>query len=160
MVAKSITVEIDSPVEAKRFWAAIVKDYDLLPRQMPGVCSGVTLVKGDGGVGTIIQIDYTPVNKDFSYVKERVDEVDEGNFVYSFSYVEGGEVGTKWASAKFKMQLTPKTEGGCVLKHTCEYDTLPGIPLDEAKLEEMERSAAGLLKSIEAYLVSNPTVYC
>ncbi|KAH9305708.1 hypothetical protein KI387_010112, partial [Taxus chinensis] len=91
MVARSITVEIDSPVEAKRIWNAIVKDYNLLPTQMPGVCSGVTLLNGNGGVGTVIQINFTPVNKDFSYVNERVDEVDEENFVYKFSYVEGGE---------------------------------------------------------------------
>ncbi|GLJ35639.1 hypothetical protein SUGI_0716310 [Cryptomeria japonica] len=159
MVATSISVEIDSPVEATRLWKAIVKDYDLLPKQMPGVCSGVTRLQGDGGVGTVIQIDFTPVNKDFSYVKERMDEIDEENFYYKFSYVEGGELGTVWASAQFKLKLTPKAEGGCVLSHTCDYDSLPGVSIDQAKIQEMEGAATGLLKTVEAYLISNPTLY-
>ncbi|GLJ09154.1 hypothetical protein SUGI_0102820 [Cryptomeria japonica] len=159
MVATSVSVELDSPVEVKKLWKAIVKDAELFPKQVPGLCSAVTRLQGDGGVGTVIQIDFTPVNKDFSYVKERTEEIDEENFYYRYSYVEGGQLGILWASAQFKLKMSPKAEGGSVVKFTCEYDTLPGISIDQAKVKEMEGASVGLLKAVEAFVIANPSLY-
>ncbi|KAH9298857.1 hypothetical protein KI387_030539, partial [Taxus chinensis] len=60
MVAGIISIEIESRVEAKRLWNAVVKDRDLVAREMPEICEGVTLLEGEGGVGSIKQINFTP----------------------------------------------------------------------------------------------------
>ncbi|XP_057863805.2 major strawberry allergen Fra a 1.07 [Cryptomeria japonica] len=160
MVAGSFSIEIESPVEAKRMWKATVDTHNLLPKQAPALISGITLVQGDGGVGTIRQVNFTAANKDFSYVKEKVDLIDEANMVYGFSHVEGGMLGTKVASVSYKVKYTPKPGGGCITTYSCNYDSLPGVPHDEAKVEEIKANSTGLFKQVEEYLIANPTLYC
>ena len=160
MVAGSYTVEIESSVEAKRLWNATVKDsHNIFPKIAPGIVAGITILQGDGGVGTIRQIDFTAANKEFSYVKERVDKVDEDNFSYTYSHVEGGVLGTKLASAQYQAKFSPKAGGGSISSYTCHYDTLPGVDQDEAKTEEIKSKSTGLFKLIEAYLIAHPTLY-
>ncbi|XP_057863809.1 pathogenesis-related protein 1 [Cryptomeria japonica] len=160
MVAGSFSFEIESPVEAKRLWKATVDSHNTLPKQAPGIISGITLAQGDGGVGTIRHVKFTPANKDFSYVKEKVDLIDEANLVYGYSLVEGGMLGKKVASVSDKIKFTPKSGGGCITKFNCNYDSLPGVPHDEAKIEEIKANSKGLFKQVEQYLIANPTLYC
>uniref|UniRef100_A0A0C9S3F2 TSA: Wollemia nobilis Ref_Wollemi_Transcript_15257_977 transcribed RNA sequence n=1 Tax=Wollemia nobilis TaxID=56998 RepID=A0A0C9S3F2_9CONI len=161
MAEGSLTIEIESSVEAQRLWNAMVKDeHNLLPQQAPQIISGVTFVHGDGGVGSIKQFNFTPVNKDFSYVKERVDEVDEANFVYSCSHVEGGLLGKRVASAKFQQKYIPKSEGGCKFVWRCDYESLPGVEHEEDKVQEAKDNITALFRMLEAYLISNPGLYC
>ncbi|XP_057863807.2 major strawberry allergen Fra a 1.07 [Cryptomeria japonica] len=160
MVAGSFSIEMESPVEAKRLWKATVDSHNLLPKQAPGLISDITLVQGDGGVGTIRHVKFTPANKDFSYVKEKVDLIDEANLVYGYSLVEGGMLGQKVASVSHKVKYTPKAGGGAISTYSCNYDSLPGVPHDEAKIEEIKANSTGLFKQVEEYLIANPTVYC
>ncbi|KAH9307749.1 hypothetical protein KI387_035660, partial [Taxus chinensis] len=60
MVTERVTVQIESSVEAKRLWNALVVDGpNLLAKQLPEICSGVTFLHGDGGVGSIKQINFS-----------------------------------------------------------------------------------------------------
>ncbi|KAH9306667.1 hypothetical protein KI387_011072, partial [Taxus chinensis] len=139
MVSGSITNELESPLEAQRVWNAFVKDgHNLLPKQVPEVFSSITFIQGDGGVGSIKQINFTDANPDFSFVKELVEEVDEEKFVYRYSHVEGGMLGKKLVSAKYEFKYTPKPEGGCVCSSVFHYETLPGVPHDESKVQEIK----------------------
>uniref|UniRef100_A0A0C9S638 TSA: Wollemia nobilis Ref_Wollemi_Transcript_11990_865 transcribed RNA sequence n=1 Tax=Wollemia nobilis TaxID=56998 RepID=A0A0C9S638_9CONI len=161
MVAGSLTVENESELEAKRLWNAIVKDgHNLLPKLASETVSGVTIVQGNGDVGTIKQFHSPPASKEFIHTKERVDELDEENFCYKSTQLEGGLLGKKLASAKFEVKFTPKAAGGCVFTRTCEYETLSGVPEDEAKTQEMKDNSIAMFKKIEAYLLSNPGLYC
>ncbi|XP_057844251.1 pathogenesis-related protein 1 [Cryptomeria japonica] len=161
MVVGSIRHEIESAVEAKRLWNAFVKDgHNLLPKQIPELFSSITLLQGEGGVGTIKKINFTPVNKDFSYVKERVEELDEENFVYRSTHVEGGTLGKKLASASYEFKYTPKAEGGCLCSSVFHYDSLPGVMQNESKVQEIKCAGTALFKKIESYLLANPTMYC
>ena len=160
MVAGSYSIETESPVEVKRLWNATLDTHNLLPKIAPEIISSITLLQGDGGVGTIRQLYFTAANKDFSYVKEKVDVVDEANMVYSFSHVEGGMIGTKAASISYMVKFASKEGGGSIATTTCNYDSLPGVPHDEAKVEEIKAKSIGLFKMVEEYLISNPTLYC
>ncbi|GLJ20120.1 hypothetical protein SUGI_0365270 [Cryptomeria japonica] len=159
MVAESYSFEIESPVEAKRLWNGTLDTYNLLPKQVLGITSGITLFQGDGGVSTIRQVNFTAANKDFSYVKEKVDLIDEANMVYSFSHVEGGVIGTKDASISYTIKFSPKAGDGSITTTTCNYDSLLGVPPDEAKIEEIKAQSIGLFKKVEEYLIANPTLY-
>ncbi|GLJ10575.1 hypothetical protein SUGI_0130960 [Cryptomeria japonica] len=161
MVVGSITHQIESPLEAKRLWNAFVKDgHNLMPRQAPEIFSSITLLYGDGGLGTIRQINLTPANKDFSYVKERVEEVDEEKLVYRYSHVEGGLLGKRLASNSYEFKYIPKAGGGCICSYVIHFDTLPGIPPEEGKAKEIKQTSTALFRKIEAYLLANPNLYC
>ncbi|KAH9307797.1 hypothetical protein KI387_035708, partial [Taxus chinensis] len=95
-----------------------------------------------------------------SYVRERVDELDEDNFVYRFSHVKGGELVNKLVSAQFQLKIMRKAEGGCVVTHSCEYETHPALPHDQRQVEQMKAQSTALFKKMEAFLLSNPTLYC
>ncbi|KAH9301082.1 hypothetical protein KI387_012665 [Taxus chinensis] len=160
MVAGSFSHEIVSPVDAKRLWNAFVKDgHNLLPKQAPEIFSSITFLQGDGGVGTIKEVKLTPAHKEFNYVKERVEEVDDAKLVYRYSHIEGGLLGKKVTSARYELKYTPKPEGGTVCSSTFYFDSLPGVPEDQAKIEEVKEKSTALFKKIEAYLLANPTLY-
>ncbi|XP_057814139.1 pathogenesis-related protein 1-like [Cryptomeria japonica] len=153
MVAASVTIQVESEVAAKRLWNALVKDHSLIAREMPELCTGVTFLQ-----------EYDIVNDstgatEFSYVKERVDVVDEENFIYSYTDLEGGELGKNLKSAQFTLKMSPKAEGGSVVTHICNFDTLPGVPQEESKLEAMKAQLTALFKKMEAYVIANPTLY-
>ncbi|GLJ09620.1 hypothetical protein SUGI_0112890 [Cryptomeria japonica] len=118
------------------------------------------MVAGSYRVGTIRQVNFTAANKDFRYVSEKVELIDEANMVYSFSHVEGGALGTKVASVSYKIKLTLKVGGGSISTTTCNYDSLPGVPHDEAKIEEIKANSIDLFRMVEGYLIANPTLYC
>eukprot|EP01018_Ginkgo_biloba_P028136 Gb_29597 [translate_table: standard] len=160
MGAASVSTQSVSVVDCKRLWKAIAKDgHNVFPKVLPGFIASVS-VQGDGGVGSIRQIKFTPANKDFSYFNERIDEIDEENFVFKYTAVEGGQLGKTLSSAKFALKLVPNKEGGCVSTWTCHYDTLTGAADVEAKIQEMKEGSLGLLKVVEGYLLSNPSLYC
>jgi hypothetical protein len=61
MVAGTATTEDLSEVEATRLWNAMVKGgHNLFPKIFPEFFSSVTFLQGDGGVGTIKQLNFTP----------------------------------------------------------------------------------------------------
>ncbi|XP_057814140.1 major allergen Pru ar 1-like [Cryptomeria japonica] len=159
MVAGTVTIETESEVAPKRLWNALVKDHELIAREIPELCAGVTFLEGNGGVGSIKQINFTPGSTEFSYVKERVDVVDEEKLIYSYTDIEGGELGKNLASAQFTLKLSPKAGGGSVVSHICNFDTLPGVPQEEAKLEAMKAQLTALFKKMEAYVIANPSLY-
>ena len=59
MVAGSYSIERESPVEVKRLWNATLDTHNLLPKIAPEIISSITLLQGDGGVGTIRQVNFT-----------------------------------------------------------------------------------------------------
>nr|AAF12811.1 putative intracellular pathogenesis-related protein [Picea glauca] len=160
MVSGTPVTEDVCQVEARKLWNPMAKDsHNLLPKVLPEIFASVTLLQGDGGVGTIKQLNFTPANKDFSFVKERVDEIDEEKMVYKYTTIEGGSLGKKLSAASFEVKISPRKEGGCVATWVCNYETLPGGQLDEGRVKEIKENSVAMLKKIEQYLLSNPTLY-
>nr|AAU00104.1 pathogenesis-related protein 10-3.2 [Pinus monticola] len=161
MASGTATSEDYSEVEARRIWNALVKDsHNLFPKIFPDFFSSVTLLQGEGGVGTIKELNFTPANKDFSYAKERVYELDEENMVFKYTTIEGGLLGKKLSAWNFELKIVPKKEVGCVVSWICNYETLAGAPVDEGKAQEMKEQSNHMFKKIEQYLLSNPSLYC
>lgn len=161
MVAGTVTTEYVSQVDTKRLWNAMVKDaHNLYPKALHEFhISSVTVLRGDGGVGTVRQLNYTPANKDFSYVKERLDLIDEENMVHKYAVIEGGSMGKKLSALNFELKFVHKEEGGCLLTWICNYETLPGSSVGEARAEEIKKLDDAMFKAIEQYLVFNPDLY-
>lgn len=161
MVAGTATTESVCQVEAKRLWNAMVKDgHNLLTRVLPEIFASVILLAGDGGVGTIKQLNFTPANKNFIHFKERVDEIDEEKMVYKYTTIEGGSLGKKISAASFEVKFAARKDGGCVATWICNRETLSGAQLDEGRAQEIKEKNTAILKKIEHYLLSNPNLYC
>jgi hypothetical protein len=162
MVAGTVTTEYVSQVETKRLWNAMVKDgHNLYPKALHEFnISSVTVLQGDGGVGTVRQLNFTPASKDFSYVKERLDVIDEDKMVHKYAAIEGGSLGKKLSALNFELKFVHREEGGCALTWICNYETLPGAPDGETRVEEIKKMDDAMFKKIEEYLISNPDLYC
>eukprot|EP00253_Pinus_taeda_P033113 PITA_33113 len=160
MVAGTATTDDVCEVEASRLWKAMVKDaHNLFPKVFPEIFSSVIFLQGDGGVGTIKQINFTSDN-DFSYVKEQVDEMDDDKMVYKYTLIEGGFLEKELSALNAELKLIPKNEGACVVSWISNYETLPGTELNEGRVEEIKENSNAMLRKIERYLLSNPNLYC
>eukprot|EP00253_Pinus_taeda_P018499 PITA_18499 len=151
MVTGTTTTERVSQVEAKRFWNATVKEsHNFLPEVLPHIFSSVTILEGDGGVAI----------KEFSYVKDRADEIDEEKLVYKYTVIEGGPLGNQLIALSYEIKFVAKEEGGCVISRTSNYETAPGAEFDEAKVKEVKENMNAMFEKVEQYLLFNPNVYC
>nr|ABK25705.1 unknown [Picea sitchensis] len=161
MVTGTTTTERVSKVEAKRLWSATVKDnHNFLPKIWPEIFSSVTFLEGDEGAGTIKQFNFTPAaTKEFSYVKERVDEIDEEKLVYKYAVIEGGPLGNNLIALSYEIKFVAREDGGCLITRTSNYETLPGAQFDEGKVKELKEKMNAMFEKVEQYLLSNPNLY-
>ncbi|XP_020271928.1 pathogenesis-related protein 1-like [Asparagus officinalis] len=152
--------EVECLVSAGRlFKAAILDWHNLGPEIAPGVIVRANLVSGDGGVGSIRELNFTS-SLPYRYLKERLDFIDHDKFECTSTLVEGGPLGTKFESASthFKFDSTSDGATSCIVKVTAIYKTLAGTPVSDDVTKSKE-IVTGHLKAAEAYLLANPTAY-
>ncbi|XP_058078791.1 pathogenesis-related protein 1-like [Magnolia sinica] len=160
MVAGTVSHEIQSPISPSRFWNAIVKDsHNLMPKLMPEIITSIVILEGDGGVGTIRQSNFTDAIKDFSYWKDRIDEIDNDKHLFKYSVIEGGLLGKKVKSTTFTLEFKGGIEGGSICKFHGEFETVEGSVPKEDETKEMMGNMVGMFKAVEGYLVANPNAY-
>ncbi|XP_039156427.1 major allergen Pru ar 1 [Eucalyptus grandis] len=64
MVVFKLSDEYSSPIPAARFFRALIGDFhNLIPKLMPEAIGSIDIVQGDGGAGTIMQINFTEGKK-------------------------------------------------------------------------------------------------
>ncbi|KAL6293063.1 hypothetical protein ACE6H2_001205 [Prunus campanulata] len=84
--------EFPSVIPPPRLFKAFVLDADnLIPKIAPQAIKSSEVVQGDGGVGTIKKITLGEGSQ-YSYVKHQIDSIDNENFVYSYSLIEGDAI--------------------------------------------------------------------
>ncbi|KAB1213904.1 Major allergen Pru av 1 [Morella rubra] len=66
--------------------------YNLIPKVAPHAIQKTEITEGYGGAGTIKKITFGEGSQ-FKYVKHRIDEVEQANFKYSYSLIEGDALG-------------------------------------------------------------------
>ncbi|KAJ0979905.1 hypothetical protein J5N97_015379 [Dioscorea zingiberensis] len=153
----SWSVEVESSVSAGRLFKAVVLDWHTVgPKAIPEIIKSASVVHVDGGVGSVRQINFTPVGP-FPYAKERLDFLDANNFEAKQSLIEGGGLGKKLESASSHIKFIPTNSGGCICKVTATYKPLPGCNSTEEETKAKE-GFTKIVKASEAYLLANPTV--
>ncbi|RWR76478.1 pathogenesis-related protein 1-like protein [Cinnamomum micranthum f. kanehirae] len=160
MVKGSFTEEKESMLPPSRLWKASIRDaLNLLPKIMPEFTASYQLLQGDGGVGSIRQLNCTPVFEDFTYVKDRVDIMDDEKHVFKCTVIEGGEIGRKLKSYSIEVQFQATSSGGCLSKMTVEYDTIKDSLLPEEEVAMRKEGIKWIGEALEAYLQANPDAY-
>lgn len=92
----------------------------------------------------------------FKYWKERIDILDEANFEWKVTIIEGGHIGTKLEWAWYHVKLVPAPGGGSVYKISSQHKSLSGKVFSEVDIEADKNGMLGLYKALDAYLTANP----
>ncbi|KAK1318837.1 hypothetical protein QJS10_CPB04g00912 [Acorus calamus] len=158
---KGFSHEFESPVQAsKMFKAGIVDAHNLVPKLIPAVVTGTTILQGDGGVGSIKRTDFSDVIP-FNYVTDRIDVQDEEKFIYKYTMIEGGLLGKKYEAADYEVRFEPKGDGdeGCVCRMSARYHVYDDHDFTDDDIKVGKNGLMGMYKAVEAYLLANPEAY-
>ncbi|KAK4586571.1 hypothetical protein RGQ29_023641 [Quercus rubra] len=151
--------EISSTIPPARLFKAFVLDADnLIPKLAPHAIKSAEIIEGNGGPGTIKKITFGEGSQ-FKYVKHRIDEIDQANFTYCYSVIEGDIVNELLEKISYEIKIVASPDGGSVLKNTSKYHTKGEQEIKEEKVKAGKEKAAGLFKAVEAYLLAHPDAY-
>ncbi|KAK7853497.1 major allergen pru ar 1 [Quercus suber] len=95
----------------------------------------------------------------FNYVKHRIDEIDNANFTYGYSLIEGDALTDKLEKISYEIKLVASPDGGSILKSTSKYHTKGDHEIKEEQIKAGKEKAAGLFKAVEGYLLANTDAY-
>ena len=95
----------------------------------------------------------------FNYVKHRIDEIDNANFTYGYSLIEGDALTDKLEKISYEIKLVASPDGGSILKSTSKYHTKGDHEIKEEQIKAGKEKAVGLFKAVEGYLLANPDAY-
>ncbi|XP_019263557.1 PREDICTED: major allergen Pru ar 1-like [Nicotiana attenuata] len=155
----TITDEFTSPISAPRMFKAFILDGDnLLPKIAPQVFKNIETIQGDGGPGTIKQMNFAEGSA-IKFVKHRVDAIDKEKMTYAYTLIEGDTLMDKIDSISYEINFESMPDGGCKGKNTSKYNTKPGVEIKEEEIKAGKEMAAGIVKAVEAYLLANPNEY-
>ncbi|XP_073127980.1 major allergen Pru ar 1-like [Henckelia pumila] len=159
MGVTKINQEFASPIAPGRLFNALILDSNtLLPKLLPQSIKNVETLQGDGGAGSIEQVNFTE-SSHFKYVKHRIDEVNKEKLTCKYSMIEGDALGDKLDRIAYDIKFESSNDGGCVCKMSSEYHVAEGHEIKEEEIRAGKESAKGIYKVIEAYLLQNPHAY-
>uniref|UniRef100_A0A2N9HIR0 Bet v I/Major latex protein domain-containing protein n=1 Tax=Fagus sylvatica TaxID=28930 RepID=A0A2N9HIR0_FAGSY len=95
----------------------------------------------------------------FNYVKHRIDEIDNANFTYAYTLIEGDAISETLEKISYEIKLVASPDGGSILKNTSKYHTKGDHEIKEDQIKAGKEKAGGLFKAVEAYLLANPDAY-
>ncbi|XP_040999891.1 major allergen Pru ar 1-like [Juglans microcarpa x Juglans regia] len=151
--------EYTSPITPARLFKALVLDaHNLIPKLMPQAIKSIEFTQGDGGAGSIRQITFAEGSQ-FSTLKNRIDEVNEENYSYKYTVIEGDALAEKLEFITHEVQFEPTPDGGSKNKMITKYHTKGDIVIKEEDIKAGKEKTLGMYKVAEAYLLQNPDAY-
>ncbi|GMY27841.1 major allergen Pru ar 1-like [Fagus crenata] len=149
--------ETNTVIPPARLFKAFVLDADnLIPKVAPQAIKSSEIIEGNGGPGTIKKITF---GSQFNYVKHRIDEIDNANFTYAYTLIEGDAISETLEKISHEIKLVASPNGGCILKSTSKYHTKGDHEIKEDQIKVGKEKSGGLFKAVEGYLLTNPDAY-
>ncbi|KAL3727589.1 hypothetical protein ACJRO7_032342 [Eucalyptus globulus] len=159
MVVFKLSDEYNSPIPAARFFRALIGDFhNLIPKLMPEAIESIDIVQGDGGAGTIMQINFTE-GRELSFIKSRVDVLDEETLTCVYRLIEGSQLMEKFESIAYEVNFEPTPNGGSKSRIASTYYTKGDFQLNEEEIKAGRERGLGIYIAVEAYLLQNPDAY-
>ncbi|XP_075654735.1 major allergen Pru ar 1-like [Castanea sativa] len=148
--------ETTTIIPPARLFKAFALDGDnLIPNVAPLAIESSEIIEGNGGPGTIKMINLGQRSQ-YNYAKLRIDEMDNANFTYGYSLIEGDALTRRPEKISYKFKLGAYPEGGSILKSICKYHTKGDLEIKEEEIKASKENIARLFKAVEAYLLVNP----
>ncbi|XP_059632442.1 major strawberry allergen Fra a 1.07-like [Cornus florida] len=144
---------------ARLFKASIYDSHNLIPKLMPQAIKSIEITQGNGGTGSIKQINFVE-GSTLNYLKFRIDELSEETFTYNYTLIEADPLMEKQIeSIVYEVKLEPALNGGTISKMTSKYYTKGDGELSEEVIKAGKERAMGMYKAVETYLLQNPDAY-
>ncbi len=157
MVVGTFSDEFTTSISPARLWKASVADsHNLLPKILSEHIASIEFVEGNGGPGSIKKVCFTQAVQKLTHVLNRVDVLDEANYVYKYTVIEGN---AKYESYCFEIKLEATADGGSVCKISGEYKTAGDSVLTDEETKAGKEGNKQMFKAVEAYLLANPDAY-
>ncbi|CAI0467152.1 unnamed protein product [Linum tenue] len=151
--------EITTAIPAARLFKAFVTDGDtLIPKIAPQAFKSFGILEGDGGPGTIKQIQMGE-GVPSKNVKTRIDALDAEKFEYTYTLLEGDLLNEKIESISYEVVFAPGTDGGTIAKIKTTYTTKGDEAPTEEELNKGKETGMAMFKVVEGYLQQNPDAY-
>ncbi|CAA0817540.1 MLP-like protein 423 [Striga hermonthica] len=149
-----------SKISPGRLFKSFILDaHNLIPKVLPGAFKSFEILEGDGGVGTIKLITFGEGSQ-FKSMKHRIDEIDEENYVFKYSVIEGDVLGDALESISYVVKVEAGPEGGSVCKTVSTYHTKKeDHHITEDLIKEGKEKAKAIFKAVEAHLHAHPHAY-
>ncbi|WOG96385.1 hypothetical protein DCAR_0415720 [Daucus carota subsp. sativus] len=155
----SYTDEYTSPIAPSRiFKASIVDSHNLIPKLLPQGIKGIDLIQGNGGAGSIKQVNFID-GRNFNSVKYHVDELSEDNYTYNYTLLEGDALVENLEKITYEVKFEASPSGGTISKVTSKYYTKGDFMLKEEDIKAGKDKVLLMYKVVEAYLLQNPDAY-
>ncbi|CAN6693686.1 unnamed protein product [Malus baccata var. baccata] len=159
MSSISLSQEFTSPVAADRLFKALIIDsHNLIPKLMPQAIKSIEIIHGDGGAGSIKQINFAEGTR-YKYMKNRIDALDVENLVCKYTLIEGDVLADKIKSVSYEVSFQASPNGGCTCKMMSEYHAAGDLEINEEEIRGGKERAMGMYKVVEAYLFESPGAY-
>ncbi|GFQ02202.1 s-norcoclaurine synthase [Phtheirospermum japonicum] len=119
-----VSEEIGVRVPATEAWKVYgtLKLADIVLESLPDLISKIDVVQGDGGVGTILHLFFTPGKPGETSYKEKFVVVDDEKRVKVAEVVEGGYLDMGFGSYRVRFEVIDKENGCCITRATIEYE--------------------------------------
>ncbi|XP_051125810.1 major strawberry allergen Fra a 1-3-like [Andrographis paniculata] len=157
----TITQEFISPGIApnRLFKALFLEGHDLLPKLLPQFIKSIDRIEGDGGAGSIEQVNFTQ-SSHYKYAKHRITELDKEGFACKYTMIEGDPLSDKLEFIRYEVKLDGRDGGmSSICKMMSEYHVLGQYEINQEEIKSGKESAVGIYKAVETYLLENPLVY-
>ncbi|KAH7511429.1 hypothetical protein ACOSP7_007238 [Xanthoceras sorbifolium] len=159
MGVTSFTQDFTCPIAPSRMFKALIVDSkNLIPKLLPEFIKSVHTIQGDGGAGSIEQVNFTEACS-YKYAKHRIDELDEENLVCKYTMIEGDALGDKLESIAYEVRFEAASDGGCICKMTSTYQIIGEFEIKDEEIKASKERVLGIYKLVDNYLLNNPQVY-
>ncbi|XP_061340601.1 norbelladine synthase-like [Gastrolobium bilobum] len=94
----------------------------LVEQELPQMFQKVELIEGDGGLGTVLKLTFSPGLPGPACYKEKFTKIDNEKRIKEAEVIEGGYLELGFTLYRVLFEVTEKGEDSSIIKSTIEYE--------------------------------------
>ncbi|KAK2966547.1 hypothetical protein RJ640_002853 [Escallonia rubra] len=146
-----LSAEMEVKAPAREAWD-ICGTLKLIDVVVPSIFKEIKVLKGDGGVGTILDLIFNP-GAPFSSYEERIHKVDERKMSKEIDVYRGGFLEVGFNMFRISWDVKPKSKTSCIIKVTLEFDVKEESVANISYVSI--QPFIGMMKAVAKYLAEN-----
>ncbi|XP_038723709.1 major allergen Pru ar 1-like [Tripterygium wilfordii] len=144
-------------IAPNRLFKAYADGANFFPKVIP-IIKSIEIIEGNGGAGTIQKFTFVG-DGGVTYVKHKIEALDQDTLTYNFSIIEGDLIKGALEKISSENKIVASPDGGSIWKTTATYHFNSDVVIPEDKLNEAKEKSTAMFKAVEAYLLANPDAY-
>ncbi|XP_052179339.1 norbelladine synthase-like [Diospyros lotus] len=120
----TVSHEMEVKVPASKAWRlySSLKLANVVLQKLSHLINKIDILEGDGGVGTVLRLQFPPGTPGFTYYKEKFTKIDDEKRAKEAEVIEGGYLDLGFTLYRVRFEVIEKSEDCCITKATIEYD--------------------------------------